>query len=104
MIRKAFVMQVNPGAHAEYQRRHDPIWPELAQVLKAHGAHHYSIFLDETRHLLFGVVDIESQAQWDAVAQTEICQRWWRYMSELMPSNVDFSPVTTSLREVFYLK
>ncbi|HEI8865468.1 L-rhamnose mutarotase [Serratia sp. AKBS12] len=104
MIRQAFVMQVNPEAHAEYQRRHDPIWPELAQVLKAHGAHHYSIFLDETRHLLFGVVEIESQAQWDAVAQTEVCQRWWRYMSEVMPSNADSSPVTTSLREVFYLK
>ncbi|CAK5470331.1 L-rhamnose mutarotase [Escherichia coli] len=26
MIRKAFVMQVNPDAHEEYQRRHNPIW------------------------------------------------------------------------------
>lgn len=45
MIRKAFVMAVNPDAHAEYQRRHTPIWPELESVLKAHGAHHYSISL-----------------------------------------------------------
>lgn len=44
MIRKAFVMQVNPDAHAEYQRRHSPIWPELEAELKAHGAHNYSIF------------------------------------------------------------
>ncbi|HCR8267333.1 TPA: L-rhamnose mutarotase, partial [Shigella flexneri] len=29
MIRKAFVMQVNPDAHEEYQSRHNPIWPEL---------------------------------------------------------------------------
>ena len=29
MIRKAFVMSVNAGAHVEYARRHDPIWPEL---------------------------------------------------------------------------
>lgn len=43
MIRKAFVMQVNPDAHEEYQRRHNPIWPELEAVLKAHGAHHYAI-------------------------------------------------------------
>ncbi len=35
MIRKAFVMQVNPDAHEEYQRRHNPIWPELEAVLKA---------------------------------------------------------------------
>lgn len=38
MIRKAFVMQVNPDAHEEYQRRHNPIWPELEAVLKSHGA------------------------------------------------------------------
>ncbi|MCY2422819.1 L-rhamnose mutarotase, partial [Klebsiella pneumoniae] len=49
MIRKAFVMQVNPDAHEEYQRRHNPIWPELEAVLKAHGAHHYAIYLDKER-------------------------------------------------------
>ncbi len=45
MIRKAFVMQVNADAHEEYQRRHNPIWPELEAVLKSHGAHHYAIIL-----------------------------------------------------------
>ena len=34
MIRKAFVMQVNPDAHKEYERRHSPVWPELEAVLK----------------------------------------------------------------------
>jgi L-rhamnose mutarotase len=26
--RKAFVMSVNPGAEQEYEKRHNPIWPE----------------------------------------------------------------------------
>ncbi|MEC5317612.1 L-rhamnose mutarotase [Brenneria populi subsp. brevivirga] len=103
MIRKAFVMQVNPGAHAEYQRRHSPIWPELAAVLKQHGAHRYAIYLDGERHLLFATVDIESEARWAAVAQTEVCQRWWRSMRDLMPSNADNSPISQTLQEVFYL-
>lgn len=103
MIRKAFVMQVNPDAHAEYQRRHSPIWPELEAVLKAHGTHHYSIFLDETRNLLFGFVEIESEERWNAVAQTAICQRWWQHMADVMPANPDNSPVSQALREVFYL-
>ena len=34
MIRKAFVMSVNEGQEAEYERRHRPIWPELEQTLK----------------------------------------------------------------------
>ena len=104
MIRKAFVMQVNPDAHAEYLRRHSPIWPELEAELKAHGAHNYSIFLDEKRHLLFGFVEIESEARWNAVAQTEVCQRWWKHMADVMPSNADNSPVTDELKEVFYLR
>ncbi|TBL38841.1 L-rhamnose mutarotase [Hafnia alvei] len=104
MIRKAFVMQVNQDAHAEYQRRHSPIWPELEAELKAHGAHNYSIFLDEKRHLLFGFVEIESEARWNAVAQTEVCQRWWKHMADVMPSNADNSPVTDELKEVFYLR
>lgn len=104
MLRKAFVMQVNPTAHAEYQKRHNPIWPELAETLKAHGAHHYSIFMDEERHLLFGYVEIESEERWDAVANTEICQKWWKHMTDVMPANPDNSPVSDELKPVFYLE
>jgi L-rhamnose mutarotase len=104
MIRKAFKMYVNPDAHAEYARRHNPIWAELAETLKAHGAHHYSIFLDAETHTLFAYVEIESQERWDAVAQTEVCQRWWAHMSDVMPSNPDNSPVSIELPSVFYLE
>jgi L-rhamnose mutarotase len=104
VIRKAFVMQVHPHAHAEYRRRHDPIWPALAQTLKQHGVHHYSIFLDAQRHLLFAVVEIESEARWQAVAETEICRQWWRSMRELMPCNDDHSPRSETLQSVFYLE
>ena len=58
MLRKAFVMQVNTDCHQEYERRHSPIWPELAETLKAHGAHNYAIWLDVERHLLFASVEI----------------------------------------------
>ena len=46
MVRKAFLMTLKPGHQAEYQRRHNPIWPELQQVLREHGVRNYSIFLD----------------------------------------------------------
>lgn len=103
MIRKAFVMQVNPGAHAEYERRHNPIWPELQAVLKESGAHHYAIFLDQEHNLLFATVELESEERWKEVASTEVCQRWWKYMREVMPTNPDNSPVSAELKEVFYL-
>ncbi|MGG6107553.1 L-rhamnose mutarotase [Pantoea allii] len=103
MLRKAFVMQVHPDCHEEYLRRHSPIWPELEQTLKAHGAHHYAIWLDTTRHLLFASVEIESEARWQEVAQTAVCQRWWASMHDVMVTNADNSPVSEPLQPMFYL-
>jgi L-rhamnose mutarotase len=104
MIRKAFVMSVHAGQETEYERRHRPIWPELERVLKAHGVHNYSIFLDAETRQLFGYVEIEDEARWAAIAQTPECRRWWKHMREIMPSNADDSPVSRELREVFYLE
>lgn len=103
MIRKAFVMSVHPGHEVEYERRHRPIWDELADVLRAHGVHNYSIHLHPETRQLFGYAEIESEEKWAAIAQTEVCRRWWKHMADLMPANPDSSPVSTSLKEVFYL-
>ena len=103
MIRKAFVMSVNAGAEAEYERRHNPIWPELEQTLLKHGVHSYSIFLHSETRQLFAYVEFKSVAQWEAIAATGVCQRWWAYMREIMPSNADNSPVSKELREVFHM-
>lgn len=103
MIRKAFVMSVHEGRQEEYQRRHQPIWQELADTLKAHGAHNYSIFLHPRTRQLFAYVELESEERWNAVAQTDVCKRWWAYMKEVMPSNPDNSPVSDELRQVFHM-
>jgi L-rhamnose mutarotase len=104
MIRKAYVMSVNPGQEAEYARRHQPIWKELADVLIAHGVRTYSIYLHPETHQLFSYVEIEDEARWAAVAQTDVCRRWWKYMSPVMPSNPDNSPVSLPIPEVFHLE
>lgn len=103
MIRKTFVMWVDPEAHAEYERRHRPIWDELADVLRAHGVHNYSIHLDTETHTLFAYAEIEDEARWASIAQEPACQRWWRAMADVMPTLPDGSPKSRELREVFYL-
>lgn len=104
MIRKAFVMSVEAGGEAEYARRHQPIWEEWAAVLKAHGAHNYSIHLHAATRQLFAYVEIEDEARWAAIAETEVCRRWWQYMAEIMPSQADHRPVSAQLKEVFHLE
>ena len=103
MVRKAFRMQVNAGAAEEYERRHRPIWEDMEEVLLAHGVRTYSIFLDPATHDLFGYVEVEDEAIWARIAATDACKRWWRHMSDLMPTNGDCSPVSRDLREVFHI-
>lgn len=103
MIRKAFRMAVYPDQYGAYERRHNPIWPELEKVLKAHGVHTYSIFLDPSDGSLFAYVEVEDDARWDAIARTETCQKWWTSMRNLMPTEPDDSPTSTDLKEVFHL-
>lgn len=97
-------MSVHAGRQEEYVRRHQPIWPELEQMLLAHGVRTYSIFLDRGTSDLFAYVEFENEDQWAAVARTEVCRRWWSHMSDLMPSHPDHSPMTTPLGEIFHIE
>ena len=104
MIRKAFRMHINADAHAEYERRHRPIWEELEATLKDHGVLSYSIFLEPVSNQLFAYAEIESEERWAAIADTDVCKRWWSHMKDVMPSNANNSPVSTELREVFHIE
>jgi L-rhamnose mutarotase len=96
-------MAVHSGQEAEYERRHRPIWPDLERTLIEHGVVTYSIYLDPETRDLFGYVEVEDEGRWAAIAQTEVCRRWWRHMREIMPANADDSPVARELREVFHV-
>ncbi len=103
MIRKAFVLQVKQDQHEEYRKRHNPIWPELEATLKSHGVHNYSIFLHRETSQLFAYVEIENEAQWESIARTDVCRKWWAHMRDIMPSNPDDSPCSAGLQEVFHI-
>jgi L-rhamnose mutarotase len=103
LIRKAFVMSVNPGAEDEYKRRHDALWPELRVALQSHGVISYSIFLLSETQQLFAYAEFEDEQRWAALGATEVCRRWWDHMAPLMAHNEDRSPSTRALREMFHL-
>ena len=103
MIRKAFLMTLKAGQADEYERRHNPIWPELEEVLQRHGVHNYSIFLDRDTNRLFAYAEIEAEELWQKIASTKACRRWWSYMKDLMLTNPDASPLAVPLDEVFHL-
>ena len=103
MQKYAFKMRLNPGAEAEYIRRHDAIWPELVALLKDAGVQDYSIHLDRDSGILFGVLWRSDDHGMDDLPAHPLMQRWWAHMADIMESNPDNSPVATDLVTVFHL-
>lgn len=104
MARLGFKMKLHPGSEQEYRRRHDAIWPELSDLLRQNGISDYSIFLDRETLTLFGVLNIEDPAKMSLLPKHPIMKKWWSYMKDIMDTNVDDSPVSVPLEEVFYLE
>ena len=103
MVRKAFKMKLYPGKAKEYEKRHNALWPEMKEMIHQYGGKNYSIFLDEETLTLFGCIEIEDEARWLQGSQTEINQKWWAYMADIMETNSDNSPVSRDLKMVFHL-
>jgi L-rhamnose mutarotase len=101
-MKAAFKMKLKPGFAAEYKKRHDQIWPELAALLKANGVSDYTIFLDEETNTLFAVQQVSGVGS-QALEETEIVRKWWAYMADIMDTNPDQSPVSVPLPEVFHM-
>ena len=101
MERLAFVMHINEGCEAEYEKRHDEIWPELAELISNAGVRNYSIYLHGLT--LFAYLETDDPAALDAMKENEIMWKWWRYMEPLMECNDDSAPKIESIREVFHL-
>lgn len=102
MKRFAFKMKLKPGCEAEYKRRHDALWPELAAALRAAGISDYSIFLDEETLTLFAVQKQTDDNTAAALPQLPVVRKWWDYMAPLMEVQPDNAPVCRALPEVFH--
>jgi L-rhamnose mutarotase len=98
-MRRAWLMHVKPGCEAEYDRRHEAIWPELATAIRDSGVTSYSIY----RHGLTLFAYQECDARTPTAEPTPVMWRWWRDMAELMETEVDGRPRCTPIDEVFHL-
>lgn len=103
MQRYAFKMHLVAGAAAEYQRRHDAIWPELARLLTNSGIRNYSIFLDAETNVLYGYLERRSDHTMAELPRHPVMRRWWKHMADLMRTEPDGTPVAIPLGEVFHL-
>ncbi len=103
MQRIAFKMKLLPGFEDEYKKRHDEIWPELSALLHETGVSDYAIFLDAQTLDLLGVLKLTDGKTMDQLPSQPVMQKWWAYMADIMETHPDNAPLSTPLKEVFYM-
>jgi len=100
---RAFRMKLKAGNEAEYRRRHDAIWPELAALLGNSGIHDYAIFLDEATLDLFAVMKLHPGHDLGPLPDHQVMRKWWDYMADLMEVEPGNRPKEWPLTQVFHL-
>ena len=65
-------MKLYPGMEAEYEKRHNELWPEMQDMIHEYGGKNYTIFLDKETLVLYGYIEVEDPAKWDESADTAI--------------------------------
>ena len=102
--RFGFKMKLFPGFKEEYRKRHNEIWPELEKLLKDAGVGNYSIWFDGETDTLFAYQEQSGESSSQDLGTTEIVQKWWKYMADIMETNPNNSPISIPLEEVFYME
>ena len=103
--RYAWKASILEGKREEYIKRHNEIWQELKEVLKAAGIENYSIWTCGNE--LFGYYECSKGAEYAAKvqAESEVVDRWNEYMKDVMLMELDKETgAQPKLTEVFYLE
>jgi L-rhamnose mutarotase len=101
-MRYCFQLQIRPDRLAEYVERHQSVWPEMQDALRATGWRNYSLFL-RTDGLLIGYVESDDLAASQAAMEAlDVNTRWQSQMAEFFDGTApaDGFPL---LKEVFHL-
>lgn len=101
--RIAFRMKVHPGKIAEYRKRHDELWPEMAEALRKAGVSDYTIWHDPETDMLFATLVRADDHSMADLPRTEANKRWWKFMRDVMDYNDDGAPTVVPLERVFFL-
>ena len=103
MERVGFKMKLFPGQQAEYKKRHDEIWPELAEMLAARGIRDFNIFHDPETDILFAFMRRTPGARLDDLDSDPVMRKWWDYMADVMETEPGNKPVQVPLVDVFHM-
>jgi L-rhamnose mutarotase len=102
VIRRAFTLQLKPGALAEYKEKHDRIWPEMVAEIERVGIARMTAFAADP--VIFYYSEVLDEEAWDRLWASEIHDRWAEMFKELIAFNDDAQVDASFMTEIFHLE
>lgn len=103
MQRFCFTFTLRPGSEAEYQRRHDEIWPEMVEALQQAGIHNYTLFRRGLDVIAYAECEPDAETAFAKIAATDVDARWSKWFTDVIERRYgdDGQPMTA--QEVWHL-
>ena len=102
MIRRAYTIQLEPGALAEYQQKHDAIWPELVEEFRSQGIAQLTAFAADP--VIFYYAEVLNADAFDRLFETEVHDRWAEEFRSLIAFDPDGQVSAPFMTEIFHLE
>jgi L-rhamnose mutarotase len=103
MQRFCFTFILRPGSEAEYQRRHDEIWPEMVAALKQAGIHNYTLFRRGLEVIAYAECEPDAETAFGRIGATDVDARWSAWFEELIEQRFGEDGQAMSVAEVWHL-
>jgi L-rhamnose mutarotase len=103
MERLCFLIELQHGAEQEYQRRHDELWPEMHDALKAAGYTNYSLFRRGSTVIGYAECEPDVTTVLETMAASPVTPRWNESFQGIIKRLTDDSGDMMRAAEVWHL-
>jgi L-rhamnose mutarotase len=101
--RICFRFEIYPGQEAEYKRRHDEIWPELVEAIKASGFSNYSLFRRGLEIVAYVECEPDVATAFAKLSAYEANDRWSEWFEDVIVALTDENGNLFTIDEVWHL-
>ena len=77
-------LEIRAGAEDEYRKRHDEIWPEMVDAIKASGINELRIFRHDLQISIYAVCEPDADRAFARLCETDVNTRWNQHMADVL--------------------
>ncbi len=103
MERLCFVIHLAPGAEAEYDRRHDELWPDMREAIVAAGFTNYSLFRRGSEVIGYSECVPDVATVLANMGATDVNTRWGESLASVIDSMTDETGGLIRYTQVWHL-